>query len=806
MTALFDTSNNPNAAIGERDMTAAPDLLTQRRKRPVLLPEEQVRRTVLIVDDDDRIRDLVSVALYSAGYETTVAAGSREALECIAAATPDLIISDIMMPEMDGLTLLTHLRADPITRKIPLIFLTAMAATKDVVTGLGLGADDYLPKPFEVSELIARVRAKLERPPVPSDLLPHDRQTDLLSERPFMDEVGREVQRVVRGGPPGYLAYLYFDELPRVRGRFGARAEAEIAKQVAALVHADDSPLDVIGRDAEGRFLLLLPETPRVTAQRRLSLLSRRIDAQLFTANGEHIRLTPTIGFAPFMAAVTVDQLHQHALRALEDAHTHLDLQPVGYNRTMDAWAAQEQARASATRGRQWRARLARRLRLPVQILLTLLATLGAPFVLYVLLAAVKLDITPIMYPLVVVMLLITAYFIWVEGFFALPTIHPSETPGAPYPAASAIIAAYLPNEAATIEETVEALLRVEYPGPLQVILAYNTPRDLPVEEHLREIARRDPRFLPLRVEGSVSKAQNVNTAIAEVTGEFVGVFDADHHPQEDSFTRAWRWLSNGYDVVQGHCLIRNGDDSWVSRLIAVEFEGIYAVSHPGRARLHDFGIFGGTNGYWKTNVLRQMRMHRAMLTEDIDSSLRAVEAGYKIASDPYLISRELAPVNLTALWNQRLRWAQGWFQVSLKYVGRALRSPHLSPRQKVGMLYLLAWREVYPLLSMQIFPILAFWIWRYGLTHINWLVPIFLLTSLVTLSTGPGQVMFTYLRAAPEIRRHRRWFIFYLIVSSVFYTPFKTLIAMVAQVKELMHEKQWKVTPRTVARRRSAP
>ncbi len=602
------------------------------------------------------------------------------------------------------------------------------------------------------------------------------------------------------------LAYLYFDELPRVRGRFGARAEAEIAKQVAALVHADDSPLDVIGRDTEGRFLLLLPETPRVTAQRRLSLLSRRIDAQLFTANGEHIRLTPTIGFAPFMAAVTVDQLHQHALRALEDAHTHLDLQPVGYNRTMDAWAAQEQARASATRGRQWRARLARRLRLPVQILLTLLATLGAPFVLYVLLAAVKLDITPIMYPLVVVMLLITAYFIWVEGFFALPTIHPSETPGAPYPAASAIIAAYLPNEAATIEETVEALLRVEYPGPLQVILAYNTPRDLPVEEHLREIARRDPRFLPLRVEGSVSKAQNVNTAIAEVTGEFVGVFDADHHPQEDSFTRAWRWLSNGYDVVQGHCLIRNGDDSWVSRLIAVEFEGIYAVSHPGRARLHDFGIFGGTNGYWKTNVLRQMRMHRAMLTEDIDSSLRAVEAGYKIASDPYLISRELAPVNLTALWNQRLRWAQGWFQVSLKYVGRALRSPHLSPRQKVGMLYLLAWREVYPLLSMQIFPILAFWIWRYGLTHINWLVPIFLLTSLVTLSTGPGQVMFTYLRAAPEIRRHRRWFIFYLIVSSVFYTPFKTLIAMVAQVKELMHEKQWKVTPRTVARRRSAP
>ena len=63
------------------------------------------------------------------------------------------------------------------------------------------------------------------------------------------------------------------------------------------------------------------------------------------------------------------------------------------------------------------------------------------------------------------------------------------------------------------------------YPGPLQVILAYNTPRDLPIEAALRDIAARDPRFLPLRVPGSTSKAQNVNAALARVTGEFVGVF-----------------------------------------------------------------------------------------------------------------------------------------------------------------------------------------------------------------------------------------------------------------------------------------
>lgn len=111
--------------------------------------------------------------------------------------------------------------------------------------------------------------------------------------------------------------------------------------------------------------------------------------------------------------------------------------------------------------------------------------------------------------------------------------------PGSPYPSATAVIAAYLPNEGATIVDTVESFLSMDYPAPLQIILAYNSPYELPIEKDLKEIALRDPRFVPLRVNNSLSKAQNVNTAIAEVTGEFVGIFDADHHPNPDSFVRA---------------------------------------------------------------------------------------------------------------------------------------------------------------------------------------------------------------------------------------------------------------------------
>ena len=166
----------------------------------------------------------------------------------------------------------------------------------------------------------------------------------------------------------------------------------------------------------------------------------------------------------------------------------------------------------------------------------------------------------------------------------------------------------------------------------------------MPVEDELREMARRDPRILPLKVENSTSKAQNVNAAMSHVTGEFVGMFDADHHPEPGAFRRAWRWLSNGYDVVQGHCVIRNGDASLVARTVAVEFESIYAVSHPGRAAMHGFGVFGGSNGYWRTSLLAETRMHGSMLTEDIDSTLRVLASGAKIASDPALVSYELAP------------------------------------------------------------------------------------------------------------------------------------------------------------------
>lgn len=765
------------------------------------------RAQILVVDDEAHLRKLIAIILRSAGYDVITASSGVDALTRLGEALPDLVVSDVMMPELDGFGLLENMRANARLRAIPVIMLTAMSETDHVVQGLGLGADDYLAKPFQRAELLARVRAKIERPSVPESMLARDRSTGVLSGPMFAEEVRRESLRAGRGGAPGCVAWLRIDEMAQLQQQFGARTVSGLARQVADVIGAYARPLDVLGRDAEradagrdagrdaaGDFCILMPDTTEQTAITLLGHLSRALAAHPFKNGAMTLRLTAAIGLTTFSAGEPYAALREQALGALQDAQLHLDLVPRAYKPGMTA--------AAPSSARQVLDRVRAAANLPFQLLLVFLISTVLPFLAYTALDAAGYDITPVVYLIVVFALLATATLIWIEGFLALRTVHPPAEPGSPYPPATAIIAAYLPNEAATIVDTIEAFLRLDYPAPLQIILAYNTPRNLPVEQTLQEIARRDSRFVPLRVMNSTSKAQNVNTALARAQGEFVGIFDADHWPDPPAFRRAWRWLSNGADVVQGHCLARNGDESWVARLVAVEFEAIYAASHPGRARLYQFGVFGGSNGYWKTDILRATRMHGFMLTEDIDSSIRLTLSGRTIINDPLLVSRELAPVALKALWHQRMRWAQGWYQVSLKHLVRALLSPRLNLRQKAGIFWLLGWREMYPWIADQVFPLIAFWSLKLGgVQNIDWLVPIFVLTTLFTLSVGPGQTALAYLLADPEVRRRKGWFVFYLAMSSLFYTQFKNTIARVAQIKELMRERQWKVTPRAQTR-----
>lgn len=116
---------------------------------------------ILVVDDEASIRELLSFNLKKNGYSVETAADGREALA--KAAGMDLVLLDIMLPEVDGLEVCRRLKADPQTSGIPIIMLTAKAEEIDRVLGLELGADDYVVKPFSMRELLARVKAVLRR-------------------------------------------------------------------------------------------------------------------------------------------------------------------------------------------------------------------------------------------------------------------------------------------------------------------------------------------------------------------------------------------------------------------------------------------------------------------------------------------------------------------------------------------------------------------------------------------------------------------------------------------------------------------
>lgn len=145
---------------------------------------------LLVVDDEATVRELLSAALRFAGFGVASAATGTEAVESAQEEPPDLVLLDVMLPDMDGFEVVRRLRElrTPSRGPVPVLFLTARDRQSDKVTGLSLGADDYVTKPFDLEELIARIRAILRRTA--------GHPTDLLRAGPLtLDPAGHQVTR-----------------------------------------------------------------------------------------------------------------------------------------------------------------------------------------------------------------------------------------------------------------------------------------------------------------------------------------------------------------------------------------------------------------------------------------------------------------------------------------------------------------------------------------------------------------------------------------------------------------------------------
>jgi len=402
-------------------------------------------------------------------------------------------------------------------------------------------------------------------------------------------------------------------------------------------------------------------------------------------------------------------------------------------------------------------------------------------------------------YYFLVLLFVLQAALSYLYSFSAFASGRFKELPAAkhiPVPKTTFIVSAYLPNELEVIEDTLLNILqRMQRPeAGIELMLAYNTPHMEGIEPRLRELAYKWPELILANAYGSRSKSENLNYALEIASGEMIVLLDADHLVASDCLKLAWRWLDEGYNAVQGRCKIRNGRSSLISALVEVEFEAIYGISHYAKSRLFDSTLFGGTNGYWRSSVIKKIKFSPERLTEDIDATLRAILQGSHIVHDRSIISTELAPETLAGLWFQRKRWAQGWFQVSLKYQMSILRSKFLNIFQKFMWTTLLMWRVVYDILSHFLLPIVfAFWMTRgkieLPMDSLIWFSLFFVMLS------GPFEALVAYKNAASP--RAPAWQYLYYAFCAFWYTLFKNTIQVVAIRDELLGKREWVVSQR---------
>lgn len=222
--------------------------------------------TILVVDDDPDIARFVEVNLRSAGYDVAVAGDGEEALEKAGDIRPDLVLLDVMMPRIDGFEVAQRLRRNPQTANTSIIMLTAKALSADKVTGLQSGADDYIIKPFDPIELLARVKGTLRRAKEMRNLSP-------LTGLPGNIRIQEDIERHVRDAEPFAVVYCdldnfktYNDQKGFVRGDRLIQATARIIQDAVVAFDGDDGFVGHVGGD--DFVAVVRPDAAEQVAQR----------------------------------------------------------------------------------------------------------------------------------------------------------------------------------------------------------------------------------------------------------------------------------------------------------------------------------------------------------------------------------------------------------------------------------------------------------------------------------------------------------------------------------------------------------
>ena len=265
---------------------------------------------VLVVDDSAVLRAVVCAGLEGAGARVTTASDGEEALALAAADPPDVILLDIEMPGLSGFDVLGLLQEDPVLAVAPVVFLTGRASTEDLVEALEQGAHDYLQKPFEPTELIARVHAALRVKALQDTLRIRAAELDLVSRTDLLTGLPNrlDLEQVLRSthansarhGHEATVLVVDIDHFKQVNDRFGHEAGDRVLGEVAGRLRSAARAGDVVGRWGGEEFLAVLPMTSGPAGRTVADKLRAAVAARPIAlgAAGHSVAVTVSIGAA----------------------------------------------------------------------------------------------------------------------------------------------------------------------------------------------------------------------------------------------------------------------------------------------------------------------------------------------------------------------------------------------------------------------------------------------------------------------------------------------------------------------------
>jgi diguanylate cyclase (GGDEF)-like protein len=274
---------------------------------------------VLVADDDGVTRAMVTSWLRKSGYRVVAACDGDAALALANEHRPDLLLVDVTMPGLDGYDVCRAVQTASAVPP-PVIFLTAHAHTDSRVAGLDAGAVDYVVKPFDMAELIARVRAALRTKAVRDGFVAQatrDGLTGLLNRREMDVQLSGAVSLAQRHARSLACLMLDIDHFKQINDRFGHAAGDEVLRQAAVRITSVCRASDVVGRYGGEEFVLVLPETVASDAVTTGDKLRRVLSEAPISCHGVDVSITASVGIAAWSAQMTPATIYAAADHAL---------------------------------------------------------------------------------------------------------------------------------------------------------------------------------------------------------------------------------------------------------------------------------------------------------------------------------------------------------------------------------------------------------------------------------------------------------------------------------------------------------